>query len=152
MGRKGQKTGAGMYSYEPGSRQALHDDVTAKVIAEERKDAGFKQRKIGVDEIIARCLYPLVLEGGQILEEGVALRPGDLDVVWLTGYGFPAWRGGPMWWADQVGLQEIVKSAGTFAKAHGPRWWHVGPLITALASRGQGFDEYYREAYPTIYG
>ena len=151
MGRKGQKTGAGVYKYEAGSRQPQIDPVSEGVLAEERKAAGFPQRRIGDEEILLRCLFPLVLEGAKILDENVAYRPGDIDVVWINGYGFPAYKGGPMYWADKVGVGKIEAAIEIFGETHGGRWWQAGRLLKYLSREGLGFEEYYRQKFPSIY-
>lgn len=107
MGRFGQKTGAGYYRYEPGSRTPIPDPLVDEVIARARRAAGAVPRPIAAGEIVKRCLYPLVNEGVQLLREGIAARPGDIDVVYCNGYGFPAWRGGPMYWAQRAGIATV---------------------------------------------
>ena len=151
IGRKGQKTGSGVYKYEAGSRQPQVDPVSEGILVEERKAAGFPQRRIGQEEILLRCLFPLVLEGANILDENVAYRPGDIDVVWVNGYGFPAYKGGPMWWADRVGVGKIEAAIEVFGETHGRRWWQAGRLLKYLSREGLGFEEYYRQKFPSIY-
>ena len=140
MDRFGQKTGAGWYRYEPGSRTPIPDPIVEEVIVQTAKDAGITRRPIANDEIIPRCLYPLVNEGAKILEEGVALRPADIDIVWIYGYGFPRYRGGPMFWADLVGLKEIYDTMSRLHDEHG-EWLEPAPLLKKLASEGKGFGD-----------
>jgi 3-hydroxyacyl-CoA dehydrogenase len=134
LGRFGQKTGQGWYRYEPGKRDALPDPVVDRIIDEERKAAGIKPRQIPAREIVDRLLYALVDEGARILEEGIAQRASDIDVVYLTGYGFPVSRGGPMYHASQVGLGQVVRRMCEFG-------WKPAKLITQLAAAGRGFDD-----------
>ncbi len=142
MGRFGQKTGAGFYRYEPGRRDALHDPEVDKVIEECRKEAGITPRKISDQEIVERCVYALVNEGARLLEEGIAQRASDIDMVYLTGYGFPVFRGGPMFYADQVGLLNVMRSMEQFARnpmADG-KFWEPAPLLARLAEDGKTFN------------
>ncbi|HVV93150.1 MAG TPA: 3-hydroxyacyl-CoA dehydrogenase NAD-binding domain-containing protein [Hyphomicrobiales bacterium] len=136
-GRFGQKTGRGFYIYEAGSRTPTPDPEVEALIAETAARRGVTRRKIGADEIIERLLYPLVSEGAQILDEGIARRPGDIDVVWVYGYGFPAWRGGPMYWADQVGLGHIRDRLLHYAERNPAL--KPSPLLSRLADEGRGF-------------
>ncbi|MFT4194285.1 3-hydroxyacyl-CoA dehydrogenase NAD-binding domain-containing protein, partial [Ottowia sp.] len=115
LGRFGQKTGAGWYDYQPGQRDALPSPVVDKLIDEHRKALGITPRKIGDQEIVERLVYALVNEGARILEEGIASKASDIDMVYLTGYGFPLWRGGPMLYADQVGLYNVAEAMKRFA-------------------------------------
>ena len=101
--------------------------------------AGIVRRTISADEIVARCLYPLVNEGARVLEEGIALRASDIDLVWINGYGFPAWRGGPMHWADETGLARILEGIKTFAKTHDD--WEPAPLLERLVREGKSFGD-----------
>lgn len=139
MGRLGQKTGAGYYRYEQGSRTPIPDPIVDQVIAEAAKAAGIVRRVIAAEEIVARCLYPLVNEGARVLEEGIALRAGDIDLVWINGYGFPAWRGGPMQWADETGLQTILEGIRSFGKTLD--YWEPAPLLERLARDGKSFGD-----------
>jgi len=109
-GRFGQKTGAGWYRYEAGSRNAIPDPAVTALIEKYRKQKGITPRKVSSEEIVQRCIYALVNEGARIVEDGIAQRSSDIDVVYLNGYGFPPWRGGPMFYADQVGLSEVARS------------------------------------------
>lgn len=142
MGRKGQKTAAGIYRYQPGSRTPIPNPVTMAIIKEERQACGMVAREIGADEIVERGLMPLVNEGARILEEGIAVRSSDIDVVYLHGYGFPRWRGGPMYWADSLGLPHILERIEYYRRTQGARWWTPAPLLERLASAGRGFRDY----------
>jgi 3-hydroxyacyl-CoA dehydrogenase len=113
LGRYGQKTGAGWYTYDE-NRRALPDPEVAALIEQTANNAGITRREISADEIVERCIYALINEGAKILDEGFALRAGDIDIVYLNGYGFPAWRGGPMWYADTVGLKKSTTACANF--------------------------------------
>ncbi|MEZ5922753.1 MAG: 3-hydroxyacyl-CoA dehydrogenase NAD-binding domain-containing protein [Hyphomicrobiaceae bacterium] len=139
LGRLGQKTGAGYYRYEPGSRTPIPDAVVDQVIADAAAAAGITRRRIDASEIVARCLYPLVNEGARVLEEGIAVRASDIDLVWINGYGFPAWRGGPMHWADSTGLGAILDGIKELAKAHD--YWEPAPLLERLVREGKTFSD-----------
>jgi len=138
MGRHGQKTGAGIYRYQDG-RTPLPDPEIQELIARCAREAGVTQRAIGDQEILERCLYPMVNEGAKILEEGIAARALDIDIIWINGYGFPAYRGGPMFWADQIGLKNIVAAYRRYAEQFGAHYWTPAPLLEKLASEGKGF-------------
>ena len=142
MGRYGQKTGAGFYRYEPGNRNALPDPEVDKVIDEVRAELGITPRKISSQEIVQRCVYALVNEGARLLEEGIAQRASDIDMVYLTGYGFPVFRGGPMHYAEEVGLANVVRDMEPFAaNPHTePGFWQPAPLLARYAAEGKGFD------------
>ncbi len=138
MGRHGQKTNAGVYKYEDG-RTPIPDPIVKALIAECAKAAGIEQRDISDQEILERCLYPMINEGAKILEEGIAARPLDIDIIWINGYGFPGYKGGPMFWADQIGLQSIVDAYARYAKQFGDHYWQPAPLLAKLAKEGKGF-------------
>ncbi len=138
-GRFGQKTGAGYYRYEGGSRTPVPDPAVEKVIAETQRRLGVEPRSIGKEEIIERMIYPMINEGARILEEGIALRASDIDVVWVYGYGWPVWRGGPMHYADQVGLAHIRDRLAFYAARTGDPGLEPAPLLSRLAAAGQGF-------------
>ena len=140
LGRFGQKTGAGWYRYEPGSRTPVPDPVVEEIIVAAAAEAGIERRAVSDDEIVPRCLYPLVNEGAKILEEGIALRASDIDVVWMHGYGFPRYRGGPMFWADLVGLRTIYDAMSRLYDEHGERL-APAPLLKRLAEQGKGFGD-----------
>jgi 3-hydroxyacyl-CoA dehydrogenase len=142
LGRFGQKSGAGFYRYETGKRDALPDPAVEQLIADHRAAIGIRARKISKDEIVDRLVFALVNEGAKILEEGIALRASDIDMVYLTGYGFPLHRGGPMLYADQRGLFNVIWKMRQFAaNPHGdPGFWTPAPLLTRLAEAGRGFN------------
>jgi 3-hydroxyacyl-CoA dehydrogenase len=140
-GRFGQKTGAGWYRYEPGARDPIPDAVTQKLIEEYRAANGITPRPIGNDEIVERCIYALVNEGARILDEGIAARASDIDIVYLNGYGFPLQRGGPMLYADTVGLPSVVRALRRFAAEPGAdASWQPAPLLVKLAEEGKTFN------------
>jgi 3-hydroxyacyl-CoA dehydrogenase len=143
LGRFGQKTGMGWYRYEAGKREAIPDPVVDAIIDEERKALGMNPRRLPDDEIVDRLLYALVNEGAKILEEGIALRASDLDVVYLTGYGFPLQRGGPMFHASQVGLGQVLRRMKQFASnPHAePASWKPAKRLVRLAAAGRGIDD-----------
>jgi 3-hydroxyacyl-CoA dehydrogenase len=142
LGRFGQKTGAGMYRYQPGKRDALPDPVIDQLIARHREEIGVTPRKISDDEIVHRLLLALVNEGARILEEGIAMRASDIDMIYLTGYGFPLHRGGPMLYADVMGLYNVVDRMKQFAaNPHGDAaFWTPAPLLAKLAAEGKSFN------------
>ncbi len=140
LGRYGQKTGAGWYRYEEGSRVPISDPAIHELIAGVSAELGIARRPISDDEIVPRCLYPLVNEGAKILEEGLALRASDVDIIWMHGYGFPRYRGGPMFWADLVGLRTIYDTMSRLHDEHG-EWLEPAPLLKRLAEQGKGFKD-----------
>jgi len=141
QGRFGQKTGAGWYRYETGKRDAIPDPAVEATILAYRKKIGVTPRPLADDEIVQRCAFALVNEAARILEEGIAQRASDVDMVYLTGYGFPVFRGGPMRYADEVGLYNVVRAMKRFAEnPHGdPGFWRPAPLLARLASEGKTF-------------
>ena len=137
MGRLGQKTGAGVYDYEPGNRTPVPSPITEKLIAEAAEKYGIKQRKITDEDVIERCFYSLFNVGCDVLHEGMAYRASDIDVVYINGYGFPAWRGGPMHWAENaVGLDKVLDRIREFAELHGEKYWRPSPLLERLVADG----------------
>ena len=142
LGRYGQKTGAGWYDYKPGKRDAIPSPVVVEMIEKHRASKGIAPRKIGDDEIVKRLVFALVNEGAKIVEEGIALRASDIDIVYLTGYGFPAHRGGPMCYADQVGLYNVVTAMNQFAQnpLDDAAFWRPAPLLARLAAEGKSFS------------
>jgi len=140
MGRYGQKTGAGWYKYDE-NRRAIPDPEVARLVSQWAAEAGIKQHPISREEIVDRCIYALVNEGARILEEGYALRAVDIDIIYLNGYGFPAYRGGPMWYADTVGLKKVYDRISEFHKQHG-YWWEPAPLLKKLAEEGKKFADF----------
>ncbi len=140
LGRYGQKTGTGWYKYDE-QRRALPDPEVTQLVRKWAAEAGIPQRQISAEEIVDRCLYALVNEGARILEEGYALRAVDIDIIYLNGYGFPAYRGGPMWYADTVGLKTVYERIREFEKQHG-EIWAPAPLLKQLAKQGKTFAEF----------
>jgi 3-hydroxyacyl-CoA dehydrogenase len=140
LGRFGQKTRAGWYQYDD-QRQASLDPEVGKLLKEWTTLAGISQRPISAEEIVDRCIYALVNEGARILEEGYALRAVDIDIIYLNGYGFPAYRGGPMWYADTVGLKKVYDRILEFGKQHG-ELWEPAPLLKKLAEQGKRFADF----------
>jgi 3-hydroxyacyl-CoA dehydrogenase len=140
LGRFGQKTGAGWYKYDA-DRRATPDPLVDELVRDWVREAGTPQRQIAPDEITDRCLYALVNEGARILEEGFALRSSDIDIIYLNGYGFPAYRGGPMWYADTVGLKKVYDRIAEFHREHG-EIWQPAPLLKRLAEQGKSFAEF----------
>jgi 3-hydroxyacyl-CoA dehydrogenase len=138
QGRLGQKSGAGWYRYEPGERKPLRDPAVEAFIVEESKRLGIQRQPVSEEEILKRCLYGMINEGARLLEQGIALRAGDIDVVYVTGYGFPADRGGPMYMADRIGLASVCEDVKRFHAVHG-HWWQPAPLLERLAREGGRF-------------
>jgi len=139
LGRYGQKTGAGVYRYEQGDRTPRPDPEVAKILEDYRREAGITPRRIEDREILERCLYAMVNEGARILEEGIAQRAVDIDVIWLHGYGFPAYRGGPIFWADQVGLRKIRDTLAALHEKTTAPHWKPAALLERLATTDQTF-------------
>ena len=145
MGRYGQKTGAGWYKYDENRRPSLDPDV-ANWVKQWAAEQGIEQRKISPEEIVERCVYALVNEGARILEEGFALRAVDIDIIYINGYGFPTHSGGPMWYADAVGLKKVYERVREFQKQLG-ELWEPAPLLKQLAEQGKTFAEYKKEQH-----
>jgi 3-hydroxyacyl-CoA dehydrogenase len=139
LGRFGQKTGAGWYDYKPGDRAPIPSEAVNKIVLEESAKLRLTRREITDQEIVQRGLYSMINEGARILEEGIALRASDIDVVYLTGYGFPDFRGGPLFYADTVGLRNILRTMREFAKGYQPDAWTPAPLLEKLAAEGKTF-------------
>jgi len=137
LGRFGQKTGAGWYRYE--GRDAKPDPVVQELIEKVSAEKGIARRQIDDAEILSRCLYPLVNEGARILEEGIAIRSSDIDITWIYGYGFPVYRGGPMFWAEQIGLDKVLAQIEDYKAKHGARFWEPAPLLVRRAAEGKGW-------------
>jgi len=137
--RRGQKTGAGFYDYDE-QRNAKPSPVTETIIRDFAARSGLPQRKISEQEILERCLYAQINEGAKILEESIAIRPSDIDIVWINGYGWPVYRGGPMFYADTVGLAQVVAKLADY----GPRLgkdFTISPLLNQLAAAGKRFQD-----------
>jgi 3-hydroxyacyl-CoA dehydrogenase len=141
-GRFGQKTGAGWYRYEAGARHPVPDPEVSALIEQYRRKKGIVPRAVSSQEIVERCIYALINEGARILEDGIAQRASDIDLVYLNGYGFPAFRGGPMFFADQTGLHQVTRSLQRIAAQTGSDVgaWTPAPLLTRLAQQGQTFN------------
>jgi 3-hydroxyacyl-CoA dehydrogenase len=140
LGRFGQKTGAGFYRYEGGSRTPIPDPAVEKLIDDCRRETGLSPRPIDAHEIVERCVFALANEGARILEEGIALRAVDIDIVYLTGYGFPRFRGGPMFYADTVGLKNVVAAIEKYRSGDHGGCWQVAPLLVRLAAENKSFN------------
>jgi len=147
MGRYGQKTGAGWYKYDE-NRRPMHDPEVDKLIDQVRQEIGRAPRSISAEEIVERTIYALVNEGARILEDGYALRAVDIDIIYINGYGFPAYRGGPMWYADTVGLKKVYERVQEFEKEHGALW-APAPLLKRLAEEGKTFAEFDKKVAAT---
>ncbi|HEY2336663.1 MAG TPA: 3-hydroxyacyl-CoA dehydrogenase NAD-binding domain-containing protein, partial [Burkholderiales bacterium] len=141
QGRFGQKTGKGFYRYESGNRKPIPDPDVDKILSAYRDEIKVKPRTISDEEIVERLIYALVNEGAHILEEGIALRASDIDMVYLTGYGFPPYRGGPMFYADTVGLDKVLSAIQNFQKGYQGQAWKPAPLLVKLAKEGRKFNE-----------
>ncbi len=135
-GRRGQKNGRGYYTYDAETRASTPDPEVEQLIKDFAVGKGIEQRTITDQEVLERCLYPMVNEGAKILDEGIAIRGSDIDVVWVNGYGWPVYRGGPMFWADSVGLAEIAEKVEAYGESLGGRHWELSPLLRRLADDG----------------
>jgi 3-hydroxyacyl-CoA dehydrogenase len=135
-GRLGQKNGKGYYRYEPGNRARLDDPEAIDILRRRAKALDIPQRSHTKEEIVERCLYPLLNEGFRILGEGIALRASDIDVVWTSGYGFPRYRGGPMFYAETIGLKTLLDGMKKYSELFGPMHWQPAPLLVELVERG----------------
>ncbi len=140
-GRFGQKTGKGYFRYEAGTRAPIPDPEVEQIIRDAAARLGIARRKIGPEEIIERTVFPMVNEGARILEEGIAARPGDIDVIWVYGYGWPAWRGGPMHYADRLGLGHVRDRLAYYAERSGDETLRPAALISRRAAEGRGFAD-----------
>ncbi len=140
LGRFGQKTGAGWYDYKPGDRKAYPSQIVNDMIIKHSADLGITRGKVSDEEIVERLVYAMVNEAAHILEEGIATRASDIDMVYLTGYGFPLFRGGPMFYADTVGLPNVVMAMEKYARGPHGEAWKVAPLLARLAGEGKTFN------------
>ena len=142
MGRYGQKTGKGWYDYQVGKRDAIPSQEVLDMIDAHRKAIGVTPRKISDEEIVQRLVFSLVNEGAHILEDGIASKSGDIDMVYLTGYGFPIYRGGPMHYASELGLINVVQAMQRFAQNphDDAEFWKPAPLLARLAAEGKSFS------------
>ncbi len=139
--RFGQKTGRGWSKYDA-NRKPSPDPETAELIEKAAREAGIVRRQIASDEIVDRCIYALINEGARILEEGIALRAVDIDIMYLYGYGFPAWRGGPMFYGDTIGLHRVLARIEEFEKQQGPDLWAPAPLLQTLIAQDRTFASF----------
>jgi 3-hydroxyacyl-CoA dehydrogenase len=136
-GRFGQKNGNGYYKYIPGDRARLDDPEALRILRDTAASLHVPQRRHSAEEIVERCVYPLINEGIRILEEGIAVRAGDVDVVWCAGYGFPRYRGGPLFYADAIGLQTVHAGLLKYRDQFGPQHWQPAPLLERLVAEGR---------------
>jgi 3-hydroxyacyl-CoA dehydrogenase len=140
MGRVGQKTHAGFYDYVPGDRTPKPSPIVKALIEEISEEYGIQRRTITDEEIVERCFLSLMNAGCDVLREGVAYRASDIDIVYLYGYGFPAYRGGPMFWAEnEVGLKTALEKLKKYSAQTGGKWLQVSPLLERLVAEGKGF-------------
>jgi len=139
LGRFGQKTGAGYFKYEKGDRTPVPDLEVEKIIVDVATSMGITRRAITDEEILQRLLYPMVNEGAKILDEKIAIRASDIDVIWVYGYGWPVYRGGPMFWADSIGVRSLRDRLLEFKQQSGDAFWTPAPLLDRLATEGKGF-------------
>ncbi|HAL41011.1 MAG TPA: 3-hydroxyacyl-CoA dehydrogenase [Gammaproteobacteria bacterium] len=137
--RFGQKTSRGFYIYPEGSRAGQADPEVVALVEETSAELGIERRPIDDDEVLKRCLYPIINEGARVLEDGIALRPCDIDIVYINGYGFPEVTGGPMFWADQIGLDNILSDIKRFQQEYGGAVWEPAPLLERLVAEGKTF-------------
>ncbi|MFO7817916.1 MAG: 3-hydroxyacyl-CoA dehydrogenase family protein, partial [Desulfovibrionales bacterium] len=141
MGRLGQKSGAGYYKYEKGNRSPIPDPEVEKIIADFAAKHGIKRRDDITDqEILERCIYPIINEGAKIIEEKIAVRPSDLDVIWVNGYGWPVYRGGPMFYADLIGLDKVLETVQKYHAKFGDEW-KPADLLEKLVKEGKKFGD-----------
>lgn len=141
MDRRGQKTGAGYYNYDPNTREKTPEPKVEAIINEFSEKMGKTRREFSDEEILERCIYPMINEGAKILEEGMSFRPSDIDVVWINGYGWPLYRGGPMHYADSIGLGKVTARLKAFQEQDEDDFWQPAPLIENLVADGKGFKD-----------
>ena len=141
MDRRGQKTGKGYYNYDPNTREKTPEPEVEAIINEFSEKMGKTRREFSDEEILERCIYPMINEGAKILEEGMSFRPSDIDVVWVNGYGWPLYRGGPMYHADSIGLDKVAARLKEFQKQDNDDFWQPAPLIEKLVAEGKGFKD-----------
>lgn len=139
MERFGQKTNRGFYIYPEGSRAGQADPEVVEIVEQTSAELGITRRSIEDEEVLKRCLYPLINEGARILDDGIAIRPCDIDIVYINGYGFPEVTGGPMFWADQIGLDNILADIKKFQEEYGGDIWQPAPLLERLVAEGKTF-------------
>jgi len=138
-GHFGQKTGKGYFRYDAGSRIPLSDPEVERTIIDASAKLGITRRTLTQEEIVERMIFPMINEGARILEEGIATRPGDIDVIWVYGYGWPVWRGGPMYYADRIGLAHIRDRLTLYAERSADDTLRPATLLSRLAAEGRGF-------------
>ena len=138
--RFGQKTSRGFYIYPEGSRAGQPDPEVVAMVEETSAELGISRREISDEEVLKRCLYPLINEGARLLEQKIAIRPCDIDIVYMNGYGFPEVTGGPMFWADQQGLDKILADIRKFGEEYGGEIWEPAPLLVRLVEEGKTFQ------------
>jgi 3-hydroxyacyl-CoA dehydrogenase len=141
-GRLGQKNGKGYYRYEPGQRARIDDPEAIEILRRKSQELEIPARVHSVEEIQERCLFPLLNEGFRVLGEGIVLRAADIDVVWTSGYGFPRYRGGPMFYAEVIGLDTLLNGMRRYRDAFGPMHWEPAPLLVELVERGMTIAEW----------
>jgi 3-hydroxyacyl-CoA dehydrogenase len=141
LGRFGQKSGKGWYRYDKGDRSPQRDPELEAFIVQESARMGLERQTFTPEDILKRCLYSMINEGAKLLEQGIALRPGDIDITYLTGYGFPAQHGGPMYYADKIGLDQVLADIKRFEEKDG-FWWKPAPLLERLVSQGRSFADW----------
>jgi 3-hydroxyacyl-CoA dehydrogenase len=141
-GRLGQKSARGAYLYPEGTRRGVRDPEVEAMIAAESARLGIERRMVTDDEVRERCLYALINEGARLLEEGIASSPGDIDAIWCNGYGFPRYRGGPMFYADTIGPGTVLAGARRFAESQGRRYWTPAPLLEEIVAQGGTFESW----------
>jgi 3-hydroxyacyl-CoA dehydrogenase len=141
-GRLGQKNGKGYYRYEKGDRTRHDDPEAIEILRARALTLGIKPREHSDEEILERCLYPLLNEGIRILEEGIAVRASDIDVVWAAGYGFPRYRGGPLFYADTIGLKTLLDGILKYRALFGPMHWEPAPLLVKLVEEGRSLADW----------
>jgi 3-hydroxyacyl-CoA dehydrogenase len=141
LDRRGQKTGAGYYNYDPKTREKSPEPLVASLIEEFSKKMDKTRRAFSDEEILQRCIFPMINEAAKILDEGMSYRPSDIDVVWVNGYGWPVYRGGPMFYADSVGLDNVLAKLREFEERDGGDFWKPAPLLEKLVSEGKSFKD-----------
>jgi 3-hydroxyacyl-CoA dehydrogenase len=142
MGRLGQKTGSGYYQYDPETRQRMSDPIVLEVIEAQAKQRGVVRKALDDETILQRLTFALINEGFKILEEGIAQRPSDIDVVYAFGYGFPAYRGGPMFYAESIGLEKIYQTICEFGAIYGEEFWQPAALLKQLVEEGKTLTQW----------
>jgi 3-hydroxyacyl-CoA dehydrogenase len=138
-GHFGQKTGSGYFRYQAGSRAPIPDPEVERIILDASARLGIARHQMASEEIVERTIFPMINEGARILEEGIATRPGDIDVIWVYGYGWPVWRGGPMYYADRIGLAQLRDRLILYAERSGDASLRPAALISRLAAEDRGF-------------